>query len=58
MSIYQCVLEAGAGAGGGVGADGAAGGGGGAEVAELPKSTFGAVEIAASLSTVKFGFTL
>jgi hypothetical protein len=47
------VLEAGTGADGGVGATGAEGGGAGA----LPKSTFGAVEIAASLPTMKLGFT-
>ena len=58
MSVLQWVLEAGAGADGGVGATGAVGAGGGADAGAVPKSTFGAVEIAASLSTAKLGFTV
>ena len=53
----QCVLEAGAGADGGIGATGGGGGEGGGDAGALPKSTLGAVEIAASFSTVKLGFT-
>ena len=51
MTAMAVAQLSGVGAGGGVGACGAAGGG-------VPKSTAGASEIAASFSTVKFGFSL